>query len=131
MKKTERQRLGDYGERRAALAYFFRGAILKKKNYRVGHLEIDLILESPRYIIFSEVKTRHLHPEDTHFYGSPSAAVTAEKQKNLIAAARKYLVQHPTKKKIRMDVVEVYAEPNGRGGFRLRHLEIFPDAYHA
>ncbi len=131
MKRTEKQSLGDYGERRAALHYLLRGAMLRKKNYRVRHLEIDLILESPRTLIFAEVKTRTVTPEAPSAYGTPSAAVTAKKQRNLILAAKGYLAKHPTEKRIRMDVVEVYVTPKKHGGFRLHHIEILKDAYHA
>ena len=131
MKRTEKQRLGDCGERLAALTYLFHGAILKKKNYRVGHWEIDLILESMNTLIFAEVKTRTLTPGDIMTYGAPSAAVTQKKQRNLISAARAYLAKHPTNKNVRMDVVEVYATPTKHGGFRLHRIEIFKDAYHA
>ncbi len=89
---------------------------LKKNKYKIlarnivpdGHEEIDIIAETREERIFVEVKTRTGDPSDEWKYGTPATAVTLRKRKHLLNAARAYNCAHPTKKQLRMDVMEVY-----------------------
>ncbi|MBQ8175230.1 MAG: YraN family protein [Clostridia bacterium] len=106
--KTERRQLGDFGEKAAAL-------FLKKQRYRIlernficGHHEVDLVVEDAEHLIFVEVKTRTYNEHHIEKYGSAGAAVTRQKQRNLIAAARNYLNDYKKCRRIRFDVIEVY-----------------------
>lgn len=127
MKST--QYIGHLGERAAARYYLLHGAWVRKRNFSVGKHEIDIIAESPRYLIFSEVKTRTQDPERPSPYGVPSSAVTKDKQRCLLQAVRSYLTLHPTKKRVRLDVVEVYVSRDEKP--RVLKVVCMPDAFHA
>ncbi len=99
--------IGNIGETLAAEYLKTKGYAIVGQNVRLGHLEIDLICENETHLLFVEVKTR----TDTGAvskYGRPSAAIDAKKKKFLRDAAETYLRAHPTAKKPRIDVVELY-----------------------
>ncbi len=103
-----RHEAGRLGEA-ACMSYLRRrGYRIKDCNYRAGHKEIDVIAETLFSIVFVEVKTRTAEYGQHRRYGTPSAAVTKEKQQLISAAAQVYLACHPTSKHVRFDVMEVY-----------------------
>lgn len=97
--------IGRFGE--SAAADFLR----KKKcriigmNYSCRFGEIDLIAETKENILFVEVKSR----KNANF-AEAREFVTAAKQRRITAAAELWLMQNPTEKQPRFDVVEVYCE---------------------
>lgn len=120
--------LGRWGERMAARHYRAEGYRIVAQNWRVIHKEIDLVVENQDYIVFVEVKTR------TSSFLRPAAAVTRDKQRLLINAARSYLRQHPTEKQPRFDVVEIYAEVNPRRRwfspkFKMQKITVIRNAF--
>lgn len=100
--------IGKYGERAACLYLQSKKYRIIEQNYRASHNEIDIIAENKQYIIFVEVKTRSCAPLGHNAFGTPAMAVTQSKQKRTIAAAGTYLLEHPTSKTPRLDVIEVY-----------------------
>lgn len=108
--------LGRQGEMEA-LCYLSRaGYTLHDRNWRVGHLELDIVAEWFGEIVFVEVKTRR----DEHF--APAAeAVTPQKKRNLIEAAHEWLMGHGRQgAPYRYDIITVIgAAPP----FRLTHLK--------
>ena len=100
--------IGDLGERRAARYLRLRGFRIRERNYRAGKYEIDLIAASWRTILFVEVKTRSYRAVDLESAAPPSLAVDADKMRFTRAAAMRYLRENPTKKRPRMDVIEVW-----------------------
>ena len=120
--------IGRYGEELAA-------RYLKKNGYRViernnhqSHNEIDIIASNKECIVFVEVKTRSVGEDLYSDYGSPSSAVTSQKQKRLICAAKGYLLKNKKyyKKQPRMDVIEVYLS---RTDGKLLKINHFIDAF--
>lgn len=101
--------VGARGEREAA-AYFKKlGFKILERNYRASHYEIDLIAENRDRIVFVEVKSRSCGSPDDMPYGRPALAVTRDKQRFILYAAKAYMRAHPNiKKQPRLDVVEVY-----------------------
>lgn len=80
MDKDARKELGynnrEWGQKAEALAaeYFLKeGYTIRERNWRAGRLEVDLILEKDRTLIFVEVKARSSHGED------PALAVDRKK----------------------------------------------------
>lgn len=67
--------------------------------------EIDIIAENKSYLCFVEVKAR----SENSLY-SPKEAVTASKQKKIIATAQHFLQHYKTKKQPRFDIIEVFIE---------------------
>ena len=98
---------GQIGENAAAEFLMQRGFSVLTRNYTVRGGEIDIIAENETHLVFVEVKSR-LSERHIDRFGRPAAAVTYEKQRHLITAARAYLVQYPSDKIKRFDVAEVY-----------------------
>ena len=84
-----------------------RGYKLLSPNFSCRFGEIDLIMQNRKYICFIEVKQR-----DASSIASPAEFVSPEKQKKLIATAKLYLSNNPTKLQPRFDVIEVYTQDN-------------------
>lgn len=127
--KTEKREIGDRGE--AAAAKYLRKIKCKvlAKNAFFGKKEVDIIAEDREHIIFAEVKTRTRSEDGALPYGRPILAVNREKQQNLIAAARMYLAAHPSNKRLRFDVLEVYlSEGDPKAPPTVVHI---PDAFRA
>ena len=104
---TERRRLGDLGEREAARLLKKKGYKILEKNYVMLDHEIDIIAECESAVVFVEVKTRDTDAT-SHKEPRPASAVTPEKQRGIIGAAKIYLAYHPPKKHVRFDIIEVY-----------------------
>ncbi len=77
---------GAVGERIAADYLALRGCRLLEKNFRSGHLEIDLIVGDGDCLAFVEVKTRR-----GDSYGEAIEAVRPKKIANIRKAARAFL----------------------------------------
>ena len=98
---------GAFGEELAERYLAAQGFKILHRNLRIGHLETDIICEDSDYIVFAEVKTRRMTGAKTR-YGSARDAVDARKREHLSAFAREYLRTNPTKKRPRIDLLEVY-----------------------
>lgn len=118
--------VGKIGETLAAEYLMKKGYVILHRNYRIGHLETDIICENATHLLFVEVKSR-TDFGGTSRYGRPAAAVDEKKRAHLLAAAGAYLRENPTAKKPRIDVIEVYLIRYG-GGYVLspkgiKHIE--------
>lgn len=100
--KTEKQTLGDEGETLATEFYQGHDYIIRERNWRFGHLEIDIIAENPDTLVFCEVKTR-----TSNQMGQPEDFVTRQKQKNVIRAADCYLNKFGIRKEVRFDIISI------------------------
>ena len=96
-----------------------RGLKLLERNYRAGHKEIDLIMESDRRIHFVEVKSA----VETEGF-EPYEKVDARKQKLLASAAGRYIGCHHIEKECQFDVVSI----KFRSGSSYT-LEYIPEAF--
>ena len=101
----DRQLLGAEGERVAERFLRRQGYKLLERNYRCPSGEIDLIALHRGTVVFIEVKTRAQAG-----YGSPFEAVDRRKQRQVIRAAQRYVVEHRLHDRdLRFDVVGVWA----------------------
>ncbi len=114
--------IGLAGEESAALFLEKSGYTVKGRRVRVGRSEIDIIAEDENYIIFAEVKTRRVSPDETI---SPAAAVDEKKQGYLIRGTEEYLLTNKTEKFVRIDIIEVLvsAEGDGYTPLEIRHIK--------
>ena len=103
----ERRLLGRWGESLAAAWLRERGWRVVAAGWRCRFGEIDLVAESDKYIIFTEVKLRK-----SAAFAPARASVDRGKQERSRTAAQLYLQEHPTDLQPRFDVAEVYA-PEG------------------
>lgn len=124
------QLLGKSGEMAAARYYQESGHKIIARNWRTGHLELDLICEKCNEIIFVEVKTRK-----NDAYGGGYGAITANKKRHLIKAALLWLREaNKWTAPCRFDVLCLY--PLG-SSFRMEQyrdaieLSTFMDSCHA
>lgn len=104
---TEKRKTGNIGERAASRFLKRNGYKIIKRNYADSKNEIDIIAENKEYTVFVEVKSRtlgHQSPKEPR----PASAVTPEKQRRIISAARYYIASRNEHKKLRFDVIEVY-----------------------
>ena len=98
------QRDGAKAERMVMWYLVFRGYRLLEHNYTVGHKEIDLIMRKRGTIAFVEVKARR--KMDGRF--PPHLSVDAVKRKNIVSAAKVYVLREKLSGFIlRFDVAEV------------------------
>ncbi|HEX3269049.1 MAG TPA: YraN family protein [Ktedonobacterales bacterium] len=107
---TPRMRLGASGERLAAGWLEARGYTIVATNWHCAYGEADLIAERAGELIFVEVKTRR-----GDALGAPEEAVTAAKQRKLIATTQTYLMENGIEDRaFRIDVIAVQLTPAGR-----------------
>jgi len=95
-----------------------RGFRLLDRNWRSGHKELDLVVESAERVHFVEVKT--MTPP---LYIRPYEKVDERKQALLASAARSYVTRRNVTKEIQFDVISVVID----GG--IRQVEYIPEAF--
>lgn len=78
--------LGRHGEDETCQYLIDHGHTILERNWRYGHLEIDIISLAGDGIHFVEVKSRTAPVQ-----GEPQDAVTASKQRHIASAAGKYM----------------------------------------
>lgn len=124
MDKESRQKLGasnrEWGQEAESLAaeYFIKeGYVVRERNWRAGKLEIDLILEKERTIIFVEVKARATSEDEAIF------SVDFKKRRRIINAANVYLRHQQMLYQYRFDIVTVI------GNSREYKMHHYPDAF--
>lgn len=78
--------MGRHGEDETCQYLIDHGHTILDRNWRYGHLEIDIISLAGDGIHFVEVKSRTAPVQ-----GEPQEAVTASKQRHIASAAGKYM----------------------------------------
>ena len=100
---SQRQVLGQEGERIAERYLTKKGYRVVERNYRCPVGEVDLIALDRRVIVFVEVKTRH-----DRSFGGPLESVDPRKQRKMIKAALFFLSKHKLHQRdARFDVVGI------------------------
>ena len=99
---TENQEFGRRGEALALAFYQENGYAIVEQNWRNQQLEVDLIVKNEEYLVFCEVKAR-----SGNVLLEPQAAVTPQKQRNLIRAANYYVLKHRITLEVRFDIVAI------------------------
>ena len=106
----ERQALGRTGEDLAVAEIERLGYAVLDRRYRTRHGEIDIVAEEGDTVVFIKVKARA-----TAERGTAAEAVTARKQRRVIAMALDYLSRrHLTHRRCRFDVVAIDGDGEGR-----------------
>ena len=110
---TKKREIGNFGEDAAVKLLKKNGYKILERNFVSNNAEIDIIAKNSEFTIFVEVKTRKYgteHPSEPR----PASAVTPDKQRAIIRAARGYLTFNPSPRKVRLDIIEVYYEGDER-----------------
>ncbi len=113
---------GNKGEAFARDYFLRKGFTVCERGYHSRYGEIDIILENNEYIIFVEVKTRK-----SRTISKGIEAVDKNKRIKIIKTAFIYLINNPSKKQPRFDVVEVTVNNNGT----LKNINHFENAFDA
>ena len=93
---------GRRGEAVAAAWLEQRGFRVLERNWRTGHKEVDLVVESGHAVHIVEVKT--LTPP---LLSLPAEKVDARKRARLVAAARRLIAERHIDREIQFDIVAV------------------------
>lgn len=111
--------IGILGEQEAAKMLEKKGFRVVEKNWRMGHLEVDLIAENKKEIVFIEVKTR------TSTFGNkmPEEYVDLLKRKRIIAAANAYIKYRQIEKNPRFDIIGILVDAQTNNITYSNHLE--------
>lgn len=100
---AENKKLGREGEKQAVKYLKKNGYKILEKNYRTRFGEVDVIARKGEVVAFIEVKTRL-----TDIFGSPSQAVTRERQFKYVQAAKLYFAGCEIDCVVRFDVIEIF-----------------------
>lgn len=122
--KTEKQITGRRGEEEACAYLRERGQEIIARNWRSGHLELDIVTAVPGELHFVEVKSR-VAPVAV----DPVENVTFEKRDKVVRAAGAFLYSEerkafPSDEEIFFDVITVVFEKDGRA-----EIEYYPNAF--
>ena len=118
---TERKKTGNAGEKAAAKFLKKHGYKILTMNYEALGYEIDIIARNKEFTVYCEVKTRTLGHENEK-EPRPASAVTPEKQRKIISAAKYYNANKNLSRKIRFDIIEVWVDEKNRPQ-SISHLE--------
>ena len=113
---NELQKFGSKGEELATSYLISKGYFIRHRNWRVGHIELDIIAENADYIVVVEVKTRR-----NDIFCHPSSAVNNTKIKHIVNATQAYIFKHNIHKDIRFDIISII--PTMDGNFEIEHQE--------
>lgn len=121
--KTEKQIIGQRGEEEACAWLVGEGHRIMRRNWRSGHLELDIITVKGKVLHVIEVKTRK---GGTRI--APEVNVTADKRRRMVSAAHAFLNSPdrgslPPDLEIWLDVLTVvFEEPSP-------NIEYYPQAF--
>ncbi|MCW1969516.1 MAG: YraN family protein [Anaerolineae bacterium] len=115
---ASRSEVGQWGEGIAAKYLIDHGYVIRHRNWRHGHGELDIVAALGERIHFVEVRLRR-----SEQFGKPEETLDARKQAKLIATAQAYLEQHDLlDQPAQIDVIIIELGPRN-AITRLEHLE--------
>ena len=102
-------KLGKEGEQAARDFLISKGYTVRETNWRLGHLEIDIVAQEPaaNRLHIVEVKTRS--KADSHF--DPMLSITQKKINNLVNAANGYVRYYRLPMSVQYDVMIIMGTP--------------------
>jgi putative endonuclease len=100
--KTDKQKLGNYGEDLACRYLERKGYRIVTRNFRFGKGELDIVCMDTRHLVIVEVKSIRKNG-----YGLGGERVPLKKQREIIRATYGYLSRHPELQHsgVRFDVI--------------------------
>jgi putative endonuclease len=114
---------GRWGESVAVRHLRSKGLLIVQRNWRCGHLEIDIVANDGGTVVFVEVKTRSL-PSLCGGYG---AASSNSKRRAMRRAVGAYVEQFCGEiPHWRYDVVEIFSPPRRYVAEQIFHFERVP-----
>jgi len=105
-----RRRLGQWGEKVAALYLEAQGLLILERNWRCRGGEIDLVARDGEAVVFVEVKTRRGRD-----FGAPEEALTPHKAEKLMQLGQQYIADRELDDvDWRIDLVAVELDGSGK-----------------
>ena len=111
--------IGIIGEAEAAKMLEKKGFKVVEHNWRMGHLEVDIIAEGKKEIVFVEVKAR------TTMFGDirPEEYVDEAKKRRMIAAGNAYVKYRKSDKSLRFDIIGIVVNAETKEVIYRNHME--------
>lgn len=107
--------LGKDGEK-AAVAYLeSHDYVIRHRNWRKGHLELDIVAAKGNELIVVEVKTR-----SNADIMQPEEAVTLQKVRHMVKAADAYIKFFQIDAPVRFDIITAIGKA---GNFKIEHIK--------
>lgn len=114
---AEHNSLGKWGEQVVTDYLVSQGYAIVERNWRLNHLEIDIIATKGRDVVFVEVKSRR--EKESH----PESAVDRRKISHMVSAANAYLRHSRLPLSPRFDIAAISGDPHDYNLFYI------PDAF--
>ncbi len=112
--------LGIKGEDYAARLLQKKGYKVLERNYRVGKMEVDLIVANKRDIVVVEVKTRAYNYGE---YIAPEDYVDEDKKRRMLAVGNVYMKLKNLDKGLRGDIIGIVMNPETFEVIDCHHIE--------
>ena len=112
---TNHIEIGKKGERIAQEFLIDKGYKILAVNFRVRHMEIDIIASFQNLLIVVEVKTRQ-----SSYLAEPHETVTKKKQLLIIKAINEYIIDHEIDLETRFDIISIILNNNEKS---INHIE--------
>jgi len=113
-RSREKIELGIKGEDLAAGFLKETGYIILKRNYRIGHSDIDILAKDESTIVFIEVRTKSMGDR-----GMPEDTLTAKKLRRMKKTAELYIAFNHYEGSARLDAVCIVLDKTGS----IRHFK--------
>lgn len=107
--------LGNTGEETAVVYLENRGYKILHRNWRKGHLELDIVATDGKELVVIEVKTRR----NTRF-AQPYEAVNQQKIRNIVVATNAYIKMHCIDNPVRFDIMTIVGD---KENFYIEHIK--------
>ena len=108
---AQHNQLGKEGEVAAMEFLIGKGYIVQETNWRMGHLEIDIVAQEPGAGVLHIVEVKTRATDDPHY--DPMQSITPKKIRNLVAAANGYIQQHRLPMSVQYDVMIILGSADG------------------
>jgi putative endonuclease len=107
---AQHNKLGKEGEQAAREYLIGKGFTVRETNWRMGHLEIDIVAHEPatNRLHIIEFKTRS--GDVTHF--DPMKSITQKKINNLVAVSNGYIRLYRLRMTVQYDVMFILGTPS-------------------
>ncbi len=79
------------------------GFVIRHRNWRIGHKEVDIVAEKNGRVHIVEVRSLNASFVERR----PCDTINRAKQRNLIAAAHAYIRSHKLEMEVQLDVVSI------------------------
>ncbi|MDR2682865.1 MAG: YraN family protein [Dysgonamonadaceae bacterium] len=111
---AQHNELGKAGEALAIEHLKAKGYRIRHVNWRLGHLELDIVAETADELVFVEVKTR------SGQWNSPEDAVNKAKIRHILSAADCYIKYFDVDLPARFDIISITGNAQN---YEIEHIE--------